>query len=171
MDYNLYNLHYCWDWDGMLIDKLSPEYECCLCFKKDDMKKSKDINYIGMGTARLIREGKTWREDEQRWLTDEEQAEYDVKRKCELVVESEDEMDIRDVIRDCITIDDLCDRLRVCRQLLELMKQGDSFVKEDWQSLQRVTDRLDEIMINEVEDVLSTVNRLAKDNFKIFYNY
>lgn len=26
-------LHFCHEWDGLLIDKRSPEYEACLCFK------------------------------------------------------------------------------------------------------------------------------------------
>ena len=25
--------HYCPDWDFMAIDELSPEFECCLCYK------------------------------------------------------------------------------------------------------------------------------------------
>ena len=24
-------LHYCYDWDGMLIDDSCPEFECCTC--------------------------------------------------------------------------------------------------------------------------------------------
>lgn len=27
--------HYCPDWDGMAIDRTSPEYECCTCVKAD----------------------------------------------------------------------------------------------------------------------------------------
>lgn len=23
--------HFCWDWDGLLVEKDSPEFECCTC--------------------------------------------------------------------------------------------------------------------------------------------
>lgn len=26
-------LHYCMEWDGLVIDKHCPEYECCSCLK------------------------------------------------------------------------------------------------------------------------------------------
>ncbi len=26
--------HFCDEWDGLFIDKDSPEFECCLCFKE-----------------------------------------------------------------------------------------------------------------------------------------
>lgn len=28
-------LHFCPDWDDLVIDKNDPEFECCLCFKKE----------------------------------------------------------------------------------------------------------------------------------------
>jgi len=26
-------LHFCHEWDGMLIDETFPEFDCCICFK------------------------------------------------------------------------------------------------------------------------------------------
>jgi hypothetical protein len=26
--------HYCYDWDELAISALTPEYDCCVCFKK-----------------------------------------------------------------------------------------------------------------------------------------
>ena len=30
-------LHWCHEWDGMLIDDSDPEFDCCLCYPKEDM--------------------------------------------------------------------------------------------------------------------------------------
>lgn len=27
-------LHFCWEWDGLAIDKFCPEFDCCTCLKK-----------------------------------------------------------------------------------------------------------------------------------------
>ena len=27
-------LHYCWEWDGLLIDRCDPEFSCCKCYQR-----------------------------------------------------------------------------------------------------------------------------------------
>ena len=36
------DLHYCHDWDGLVVDSNSPEYDSCNCFPKEHKEK----NYI-----------------------------------------------------------------------------------------------------------------------------
>jgi len=32
--------HFCWDWDGLLIHKDHPEFECCVCAGGDRIRQS-----------------------------------------------------------------------------------------------------------------------------------
>jgi hypothetical protein len=34
--------HFCWDWDGLLIHKSSPEFECCSCRGGDHIRNATD---------------------------------------------------------------------------------------------------------------------------------
>jgi hypothetical protein len=33
--------HFCWDWDGMLIHKDDPEFECCVCAGGDAIRSTR----------------------------------------------------------------------------------------------------------------------------------
>ncbi len=38
--------HYCYDWDGLPISACTPEYDCCVCYKKTRLGRL--VNWLYM---------------------------------------------------------------------------------------------------------------------------